>query len=240
MLTPEEMKDKMHEISRKGDYIDSIFNYCDRWCKRCDFTEKCRNYAFNEDAPPPDGEQIWEYLQNVFKATKLMLEESVENTGLTLEEADKMAPAKEPDLSENQLYQKSHQLAIEVEEWLKTIIPHQTITESPDQHNPGPVVNEVMEVIQWYNLFIPAKICRALSGIEEYPVEEIQTDSNGSAKICLIALDRIIAAWSVLMDEFPEHQDKILSILINLAEIRKQAEEVFPNARKFLRPGFDK
>lgn len=239
MLTPDEMKKKMHELSKKEGYIDSIFNYCDRWCKHCDFTERCRNYAFNEDAPPPDGPELWEYMQNVFRATRLMLEESVEKMGISIEEIDKMKHEEESDPSENLLYQKAHKLAVDVEEWLKTIIPGQQNAECVKPGDHKSEINEVLEVIQWYNLFIPAKICRALSGIDEELDGEIQTDSNGSAKICLIALDRIIAAWSVLMEKMKCQQDRILSILISLSEIRKETEAVFPNARAFIRPGFD-
>lgn len=239
MLTPDEMKKKMNELSRKEGYIDSIFNYCDRWCARCVFTAKCRNYAFNEDAPPPEGPEAWEYLQNVFKASRLMLEESVAMMGLSIEEIDKMTPEVESDPSENPLYQKSHKLAIEVEDWLKKLIPTQNHTETNVKKEHDWKVHEVLEVIQWYNLFIPAKVCRALSGIDTVSVNEIQTDSNGSAKICLIALDRIISAWSVLLDEMNDQQNKILSILIRLSEIRKETESTFPNARLFIRPGFD-
>jgi len=239
MLTPEEMKEKMHELSRKQGYIESIFNYCDRWCERCNFTDKCRNYAFNEDAPPPEGPQLWDYLSNVFKATKLMLEESIEKMGIDPEEIDKMISSEEPDPCNNPLYLKTHKHAVEIEEWLKNnLVGLRTSASGLDSEHQSRI-NEVLEIIQWYNLFIPAKISRALSGIHEDETGDIQTDSNGSAKICLIALDRSIAAWSVLMNDLHEHQDRILSILINLAEIRKQTEHVFPNARNFVRPGFD-
>ena len=26
----------------RGKYIDGIFNYCDRWCERCRFEDRCR------------------------------------------------------------------------------------------------------------------------------------------------------------------------------------------------------
>lgn len=238
MLTPEEMKNKMRELSRKKGYIDGIYNYCDRWCERCNFTEKCRNFAFNEDAPPPEGPQLWDYLTNVFQATQLMLDESIRQMGIDPAELEKIVPTEEQDPCSNPLYQKSHNHAMEVEEWLKKHIEEFKNATSLKKEN-GTRLNDVLEVIQWYNFFVPAKISRALSGIEENITGDIQTDANGSAKICLIALDRSIAAWSVLMDEFQEYQDKILSILIILSEIRRQTEQLFSGARDFIRPGFD-
>lgn len=62
---------------------------------------------------------------------------------------------------------------------------------------------------------------------------------NGSAKIALVSVDRLIAAWAVILSENSEMEDEILDILINLAEIRKRTELYFPDARKFIRPGFD-
>ncbi len=29
----------------EGDFIAGIYNYCNRWCERCIYTEKCMNYA---------------------------------------------------------------------------------------------------------------------------------------------------------------------------------------------------
>ena len=68
---------------------------------------------------------------------------------------------------------------------------------------------------------------------------ELQSDAYGTAKITLIALDRSLAAWSVLYPEYPAYEDKTLSILLHLDRLRRSLEVVFPAARAFVRPGFD-
>ena len=68
---------------------------------------------------------------------------------------------------------------------------------------------------------------------------EPQSDAHGTAKITLIAIDRSLAAWSVLYAEYPAHEDKTLSMLIHLDRLRRSLEVVFPAARAFVRPGFD-
>jgi hypothetical protein len=55
----------------------------------------------------------------------------------------------------------------------------------------------------------------------------------------LIALDRIIGAWSVVMENMNDHEDEILRFLKTLADILRQAEIEFPLAKGFVRPGFD-
>ncbi len=29
-------------------YIPGIYNYCDRWCERCQFTSRCLNHSIEE------------------------------------------------------------------------------------------------------------------------------------------------------------------------------------------------
>jgi hypothetical protein len=64
-------------------------------------------------------------------------------------------------------------------------------------------------------------------------------DSDGSAKIALIAVDRSIAAWGQMHQRLPQREDDILDILVHLDRLRRKTETVFPNARAFVRPAFD-
>ena len=242
MLTPSEMKDRMHELARNEGNIVGIYNYCDRWCERCAFTSKCLNYASSKDAPDTDGPELWDYLHTVFEATMLMLEEMMEKMGLDPEEIKKMDPPEEPDPKDHQLYKKVHELSFSIHDWLEQIKPgtyyDEEIELMPDNEK-SRRFKDALEVVYFYNFFISAKIYRALSIEDYYEKDEIQSDSNGSAKIALIAVDRLIAAWSILMEKMTDHEDEILKFLISLADIRKQTELTFPMARKFVRPGFD-
>ena len=39
------------ELAQNPDFISGIYNYCDRWCERCQFTSRCFLYA-TEQADP--------------------------------------------------------------------------------------------------------------------------------------------------------------------------------------------
>jgi hypothetical protein len=52
-------------------------------------------------------------------------------------------------------------------------------------------------------------------------------------------LDRSLAAWAALRSRFPEQGDAILEFQLWLVRIRQATEKLFPNARAFVRPGFD-
>ena len=64
-------------------------------------------------------------------------------------------------------------------------------------------------------------------------------DSDGSIKVALIAIDRSLSAWRIMQMEFPERTASIADLLIALGGLRQATERAFPEARDFIRPGFD-
>ena len=112
--------------------------------------------------------------------------------------------------------------------------------------NPAEVaasLKDSVDIIRWYQHFIYVKLLRAITGACEEGSEgpdEVPNDSNGSAKVALIAVDRSIAAWGQMQQHFPDRRDDILDILVHLDRLRRKVEIVFPDARAFVRPGFDR
>jgi hypothetical protein len=129
-------------------------------------------------------------------------------------------------------------------------------------------VSDAIEVIRWYQFFIAAKTYRALMGLEDLGDEELSDleidpfsdgddasdvnlddedvllraachDSDGSAKIALIAIDRSLSAWRLMQNALPEKTESIVPMLIELEKLRRGIEQIFPRARDFIRPGFD-
>ena len=64
--------------------------------------------------------------------------------------------------------------------------------------------------------------------------------SANDPKVALIALDCSLAAWGEMRNHFPLHNNDIFDILVHLDRLRRKVEKVFPDARAFIRPGFDK
>ena len=127
-------------------------------------------------------------------------------------------------------------------------------------------VARAAEVLRWYQFFVAAKVIRALmsrrrsdhspvgTGAGDDPFAEAfaededdfdaagdyaQEDGNGSAKIALIAIDRSMAAWHAMEMCLPGKSDSIAPIVADLERLRWLLEEEFPEARGFIRPGFD-
>lgn len=103
-------------------------------------------------------------------------------------------------------------------------------------------ITDAVEVIRWYQFLISAKVQRALHGDdrdEELEAEGFPSDSDGSAKVALIAIDRSSAAWSALRHYLPELSDEPIGTLVALHKLRRGLERRFPKARAFVRPGLD-
>jgi hypothetical protein len=125
---------------------------------------------------------------------------------------------------------------------LKTLVE----LEIGDPKGEAEKLSDFTDVIRWYQHFIYVKLRRAISSRARKDLETdeelkaIFDDCDGSAKIALIAMDRSIAAWSGLREALGgDDADGILDLLAQLAKIRRETEKLFPQARSFVRPGFD-
>jgi len=105
-------------------------------------------------------------------------------------------------------------------------------------------LSDAVAVIRWHQFQIHVKLIRALQGrhTEEELVDTLEgfpKDSDGSAKVALIGLDRSIAAWGALLRVLPARETETLELLVSLERLRRAVEQEFPAARAFVRPGFD-
>lgn len=105
-------------------------------------------------------------------------------------------------------------------------------------------VRDAVEVVSWYQFQVGIKLQRALVGDdrdeEDVGADAIQTDANGSAKVSLIGVQRSLAAWHLLRQHLPDQADAILEQMLHLHRLRRGIEARFPDAHRFMRPGFDR
>jgi hypothetical protein len=57
--------------------------------------------------------------------------------------------------------------------------------------------------------------------------------------VALIGIDRSIAAWRLMQLSLPDRSVSIVPLILQLERLRKRIEKTFPEAREFVRPGFD-
>jgi len=233
-------------MSRRKKYIDGIYNWCDRWCERCAFTDRCRTFATQRQilknlrqrhgSDSPSRAPSWESYDGLTESIGLWVAVERERD-LAAWEAEHRRLAAEP------LPRRAEAYADAVDEWFG----RHPIDDAAD-----PAIADAAQVIRWYQHFIHIKLLRA-SDTDESPDDEPDAqevdlgvrdaaeqaerdDQNGTAKVVLIAVDRSAAAWAILERAGLPGSGPMVR---QLDEIRRVTEQVFPHAREFVRPGLD-
>jgi len=258
-------KEYIKKLAEDPKFIPGIYNYCDRWCEHCPFTSRCMNFALSEkqfsdpQAQDINNKAFWQKLSEIFQLTLEMLKETAEEEGIDLDSLDLQAASDEERITSD--IAKNHECSCAakayaemVRDWLDSAkdlfeekadaLNLKARLELPDS-NPAKEaasLKDSVDIIRWYQHFIYVKLVRATRGsLEEasQSLDEVSEDASGSAKVALIAIDRSIAAWGQMREHFSGRRDDILDILVHLDRLRRKTETLFPNARAFVRPGFD-
>jgi len=191
------------------------------------------------------NEAFWNKLSGIFAETLELLKESAKEWGIDpemLESADDIEDMKSKDMAAKNhlLCRAAKRYSDLVEDWLRG---RETLFfETAAAQREGVSLDEAIEVIRWYQYFIGAKVMRAVRGKideEEERDNEFPSDSDGSAKIALIAIDRSIAAWAVIRHYITDGAGGVIDVIAFLDGLGQAVEKTFPRARSFIRPGFD-
>ena len=62
-------------------------------------------------------------------------------------------------------------------------------------------------------------------------------DLNGTAKVVLIAVERSIGAWGMLLQQLIHSEDEIFDFIKELLVVQKAIKSLLPDAENFIRPG---
>ena len=250
-------------------FIPGVYNYCDRWCEHCDFTDVCRTFSMEKEfrllaekrANKAEGELDAEdvsddELMAAFdfddedddseEGDNVPMDDSIFDMDFDVDPDDYEDPRK--DFFSPQNKAERHPLTVLVDKfmddsnvWIEA--QYKEVEENFTKYVAIGDTDELMEafeVIMRYHFFVPVKLRRALSGYFEQEEDEFEAyDMNGTAKVMLIAIDDSLLALKVLTRFFKDKKDIIDKLTAQLTEILAQAEGLFPDARAFIRPGLD-
>ncbi|TCJ13247.1 hypothetical protein EPD60_12685 [Flaviaesturariibacter flavus] len=244
--------------------IPGVYNYCDRWCERCPFTARCAVFGMDRDldagASDPEDAQFAEAISSRLTGALTLLQEAAGRWGLELEEPTPeeaaACAAREASIEEaldgsplleacTEFADTVELLFADLEAWdsqgrelaRAAALGIKTIDEGLAEIE---LLADCRHVLGWYQYFIGVKFRRALHGRYSHDEEDmgLQCDSNGSAKVALLAVDRSRLALTTLLRLF-SNEDRILGLLGLLGRIERLGREAFPDAEHFCRPGFD-
>ena len=222
-------------------FISGIHIYCDRWCERCPFTDRCRVFAKEQESPDDhyyDMESVIRTVSASLAEAKQMLIEKAEELGIdpfsiSDEEFDEIRCREKEFVEGDELSQLGERYWRSAKEILDGDFPQEDES-----------LANALSVLSWYLFFIPVEIKCGLQGLlDEEGFEDRNQKSdpqgyaNGKVKVSLIAVDRSLLAWNQLAEAGYEELARPVSEL--LESIRIRLENRFPLARDFVRPGFD-
>ena len=255
----------LKELACDPRFISGIHNYCDRWCERCPLTSRFLVYAVEQqqDAEDPaardvDNQAFWKRLEAILVEAREMLQDLMKEHGIEIEPEDlEKVQARERQRDD----ERRHPCAVAGSEYAKAVggwfgSAHPRLQErgemlasqlrmalpSADPHGDARRLGDATAVIQWYQHQIVVKIMRAIGSVRREEARDLcldGSDADGSAKVAMIGIDRSLAAWSELLRQLPDEEDRILSLLAALSRLSRDVEVAFPGARAFVRPGFD-
>lgn len=243
--------------------IPFIYNYCDRWCEKCLFVDRCsvgsQDMNFNNESMSLNNDDFWKFIQDQYVKAIDMLQQFIKEEGITITES---IEAQTKSIEDNPIDRvdfilENNELAILAKQYAKDVgnIIEKTpfldeVTNSAEQFlNLGiTTLDEVkskmaliqtnVQTIQWYRFLIFTKFMRALTSLDD-DNDEVQSDNNGSAKVAMLAVESSLGAWYTLYNDGHQDNEDILNIMAKLDKILRLANHYFPDARKFVRPGFD-
>ena len=232
----------------RGNYIDFISSYCDSWCERCAFTDRCSTHAIEVavemcggdvssgmelavGAPPP--RTVAE------RARRDRFREVLDGfcpSDAELARAEREGEAREERVDGSPLTTAAEAYALLARDWLNAhadLLPMSS----------DPKVAAALETVGRDVYLIAAKLHRALSGFDEFQRGEgcdedpVQNDWNGSAKVALVSIVRSTEAWELLAHLTRDADAR--HVAERLVALRTSVEQTFPDVWHFVRPGFD-
>lgn len=258
-------KKKLKKLTEVG-FIPGIYNYCDRWCEKCEQRLHCMSFVMGKKIEDKGGfnfdrevsredESIWTRLKDVFESTYEVLHELAEERGIDVEDIYASENINKEfwgeDFENHARGEKCSEL-VESSDIIRICMIYEDLAdkclekifdvlESQKKNRKKDQVDNALEVVNWYLDLIQAKMRRALHGVyyQEAYGKKDPDDFNGSAKVALIAIDRSNENWLIIQKHCADYQREIGHLLVILEQLRLDIEKQFPEAREFLRPGFE-
>jgi hypothetical protein len=217
--------------------IMGIYQGCDQWCMYCPATRHCLAYRCNPE--------IESGKQDIHRSLADRLHEGMTFMKQLCEAEGQPTPELDAILSDSP---RTPPAAIQIDDPIERmgrryahlsdalLISRRDFPFEMKRRESGPTA---FEVFAWFHQLVPAKIYRALYGaaLAARGDDRLQQDSQVSAKVALIGIDRSIEALGTMAVE--EDDPRLELLQAQLRRLRREVDARFPLARAVIRPGLD-
>lgn len=237
-----QIREAVKNFTPSPNNIEGIFNYCDRWCERCRFRDRCTQYEMEvqtQTGKPASISEAIEYVGIMLEDTVEKIYDELEKRGIDISEVNNV------DYQENKRDQVLEVLGreyfISVMKWLDAnaeSLKDKSLQMFTISEKKGQAFAESLEVINWYMSMIAVKISRALRpGLQEDDV--LLQDRIATGRLVIVCIVQSIKAFVYIMECCESKEDDILSFLTTLARLRNGLFEDIPQSKEFRRPYLD-
>ncbi len=236
------------KLDPENEFVESIFNYCDRWCERCSMSSRCRLFSMESKRradhiatgkDPDDLDTVFNDIRTTLKQAKEMILQEASSRGIKTEELEEEEILR-VDTSAHPLHVSAKALSFRIHhfrELLGKILNEEANKETGIEHLPA--LQDAFEILAWYEFQFFVKIQRALPPILAKAKDEELHDANGSAKVAWIGLTRCLDALTRIVQILPWMHPEILPSLNNVYQLIDLLDHTIPGHKNFKRPGFD-
>jgi hypothetical protein len=186
----------MEKVVKPERFIPGIFNYCDYWCDRCPFTQRCRNFAMGKQlereakgirvGDDATQQAFWEQLAGKLRDSAMTgagegwmdnsadpCDREIDKEYTQREEAHRKAVDAHP------LVGLAHTYMLKATDWLKVadgdlkrvgqdlLRAARESVIGDDFEEQALSIGDMIEVVAWYHTLIPPKVGRAVGGLLE-------------------------------------------------------------------------
>ncbi len=195
-------------------YVSDIYNYCDRWCNHCSLAGECPAYSETLENEITPGDDLTGMLANEMLAAM-----ETNSTGQNYSMLDAVFPDLPCEILD---------ISIALFEFVRKF-------EQEGNENEG--IHLAFETIEFQAIVMAVKFDQSLKMKQDDKKQNAYR--NGAAKTGLVSIEKNLNALELLFEKLPEIQDSILNLMNSLSEVKILAEELFSEAKSFIRPVFD-
>jgi hypothetical protein len=216
----------------KDGFIVDVSSFCDRWCTRCPFTARCEMFVKSGcDAATTTARIRMALLEQV-----QMLHTAVEHTQVRehpRESNGEPSPAAIGNLPAG------------LEEGGPpdpAVIRNSAALHRKKQRarlSANAAVRLAEETIAHFALYVPVTSTLCIGTVAREGAGGPQSFAHGWGKAAMLGLDRMKAAWQLLVDTHHYTAKDAAPFLEEIARMQRNLQRAVPNAREFVRPGFD-
>jgi hypothetical protein len=210
----------------KDGFIVGISSFCDRWCARCPLTSHCElftHHGSDKDSTTADSRSTLLHQVEMMRA--------IAEQPAAAPRPRKIRPSKLPEGMECAPFGPSPE-----------VVKNSQALHRKKQRarlSANAAVRMAAETIEHFTLFVPVKMMLCLGTVSREGPGPQQSEANGWGKAAMLGLDRMRAAWKILVDTRHYSESDVAPFLSEIDRMQRNLDRAVPNARGFVRPGFD-